>query len=199
MLKSKKKIFTILASLCLIFALSSSSLSVQASANFDTPAQESIAEFVEENTAPLDNSRTPLDTIYFSISEDGEFHPQTGDSSTYAAVEDVIIGSYTFYDDGSKNGKHYYEVQMRASTIDKRDYFTFSSLSCKPENNSKYLSASKATYPSYLKKTSISDAKQYYYDGSGPSSPYVWVKSSYTINGTTDYSIPAKKLTKPIK
>lgn len=68
-----------------------------------------------------------------------------------------------------------------------------------PKNNSSYLSAVSASHASYLKKTTVSDAKQYYYAGSTPSDPYVYVKSSFSVNGDTSYSIPEKKLTDPIK
>lgn len=197
-MKKIKKMIAIL-SLAMMLGMTAIPNLAYAMPSEENAAIETVAAYVEENAEEFSDERIPIETVYFSVDKDGEVTIISGETETYKLVEDVIVGSYTFYDDGLKGVNHYYEVQMTATVIDKSDYFTYHSLSVKPKNNSSYLSAVSASHASYLKKTTVSDAKQYYYAGSTPSDPYVYVKSSFSVNGDTSYSIPEKKLTDPIK
>lgn len=197
-MKKIKKIIAIL-SLAMMLGITTIPNYAYAMPSEENAAIDTVAAYVKENAEEFSDERTPIETIYFAIDKNGEMTIISGETETYKLVEDVIVGGYKFFDDGLKGVDHYYEVQMTATVIDKSDYFTYHSLSVKPKNNSSYLSAVSASHASYLRKTTVSDAKQYYYAGSTPNNPYVYVKSSFSVNGDTSYSIPEKKLTNPIK
>ena len=180
-MKKIKKIIAIL-SLAMMLGITTIPNYAYAMPSEENAAIDTVAAYVKENAEEFSDERTPIETIYFAIDKNGEMTIISGETETYKLVEDVIVGGYMFFD-----------------VIDKSDYFTYHSLSVKPKNNSSYLSAVSASHASYLRKTTVSDAKQYYYAGSTPNNPYVYVKSSFSVNGDTSYSIPEKKLTNPIK
>lgn len=61
---------------------------------------ETVAMYVEESIEEFNDERIPIETVYFSVDENGEISIISGETQTCKLVEDVIIGAYTFYDDG---------------------------------------------------------------------------------------------------
>lgn len=107
-------------------------------------------------------------------------------------LSERITGTFNFYDLGMINGKHTYEVQMKAVGLD-GVLFTRAKLAVKPKNNRKYLESE--IHPP--RTNFANNAIQYQYDGDGPSKPTVRVKANFdTTKG--GYSIPSHVLSKPI-
>jgi len=175
-----KKLFSILCATALMLP---SSMAVMA-------AEPAVA--VPSQTYETPTKNTLVDVVYFTVDADGELKTSDTPVSTRAWLDDRITGSFSFYDQGSKNGRHYYEVQMKAVAIDNVT-FSYAKLSVKPKNNTKFIDSE--THP---KNTAFAnDAIQYYYEGDGPSSPTVSVKASFTTSGG-NYNIKAHTLKNPI-
>lgn len=141
-----------------------------------------------------DHQGTLLDTVTYVFDANGNCRIIESNDIIPYSIDDLAAVSFTFYDIGTKDGYHNYEVEMTAKTIEPGDYFTYSSVQVKPQNNSSYLNPSTASYPSYQKKTLIENVASFRYKGEGPDNPYVKVKGKVTLNGETDYNIPEHTL-----
>lgn len=150
-------------------------------------------DVAESVTISSEHQGTLLDTVTYVFDANGNCRI-IENNNTILDVDDLAAVSFAFYDIGTKDGYHNYEVEMTAKTIEPGDYFTYSSIQVKPQNNSSYLKPSTASYPSYQKKTLIENVASFRYKGEGPDNPYVKVKGKVTLNGETDYPIPEHTL-----
>lgn len=154
-------------------------------------AQENAAVL---NSVGTNHSGKLVDSVSYIVDDEGNCE-EIGEATPLEVWGDDVLVQFDFYDMGTKEGSHHYEVQMEAKCLEADNYFTKSILYAKPKNNKSWFK-SPLVHAAYLKKTTIDDSIYYSYPGDGPSNPTVKVKASISINSYS-FSVPETTLSSP--